>query len=225
MNLSQVIPWGRSFEEYRLMFSLSDAESARILGVADGPASFNGEATAEGWDIVSADPIYRFAPEEIEKRFHDSADDVEKQVRAHPDLWEWSFHKGPSELRGYRERVLGQFLNDFAERRTTGRYIAASLPKLPFDDDSFDIALCSHFLFLYSSMFDLEFHVASVEEMLRLAREVRIFPLVGLDARESEFVAPVSDHFTRRGCRVHRRRVDYAVQKGADQHLVISREG
>ena len=46
VKLSEVIPWGRSFEEYRLMFALSEADLAGvILGCGDGPASFNTEAT------------------------------------------------------------------------------------------------------------------------------------------------------------------------------------
>jgi hypothetical protein len=44
-TLDQVVPWGRSFDEYRRMFALSDDDlGLRILGCADGPASFNGEA-------------------------------------------------------------------------------------------------------------------------------------------------------------------------------------
>ena len=40
--LDQVVPWGRSFDEYRRMFALTDADLSRvILGCGDGPASFN----------------------------------------------------------------------------------------------------------------------------------------------------------------------------------------
>jgi hypothetical protein len=45
-TLERVVPWGRSFDEYRRMFVLSsDDLRLRILGCADGPASFNAEAT------------------------------------------------------------------------------------------------------------------------------------------------------------------------------------
>lgn len=41
-KLGHVMPWGRSFEEYRSMFSLSKHKSnKRILSCADGPTSFN----------------------------------------------------------------------------------------------------------------------------------------------------------------------------------------
>ena len=46
IKLNQIIPWGRSFQEYRRMFTLTDEDlRGSILGCADGPASFNAEAT------------------------------------------------------------------------------------------------------------------------------------------------------------------------------------
>jgi hypothetical protein len=43
-TLDQVVPWGRSFSEYRRMCALSDADlESRILGCAGGPASVNAE--------------------------------------------------------------------------------------------------------------------------------------------------------------------------------------
>ena len=42
--------------------------------------------------------------------------------------------------------------------RADGRYVEAELPTLPFADRSFDLALCSHLLFLYSVQLGEEFH-------------------------------------------------------------------
>jgi hypothetical protein len=47
MQLNQVVPFGRSLDEYRAMFSLSDDDLGKeIVCVADGPASFNAEMWA-----------------------------------------------------------------------------------------------------------------------------------------------------------------------------------
>ena len=47
-TLDQVVPWGRSFDEYRAMFAMTDMDlTGRILGCGDGPASFNREATRQ----------------------------------------------------------------------------------------------------------------------------------------------------------------------------------
>jgi hypothetical protein len=41
-TLDQIVPWGRSFDEYVRMFSLTpDDLDKNILGCGDGPASFN----------------------------------------------------------------------------------------------------------------------------------------------------------------------------------------
>ena len=41
-HYKDIIPWGRSFDEYLDMFDLSEDDLARdIVGVGDGPASFN----------------------------------------------------------------------------------------------------------------------------------------------------------------------------------------
>lgn len=62
MQLDQVVPFGRSFDEYRAMFSLSDDDlDKKIVGVVDGPASFNAEMQARGKRVVSIDPLYAFS--------------------------------------------------------------------------------------------------------------------------------------------------------------------
>jgi len=58
--LDAVVPWGRSFDEYRRMFAMSGADlHSRMLGCADGPASFNAEATRRGLRVISRDPLYQ----------------------------------------------------------------------------------------------------------------------------------------------------------------------
>ena len=69
MKLANVVPWGRSFEEYQAMFGLSENDlNKRILGCGDGPASFNVEATERGCQVVSCDPVYQFQVDEIRRR-------------------------------------------------------------------------------------------------------------------------------------------------------------
>jgi hypothetical protein len=82
MKSPGIIPfWGRSFEEYRRMFALTDGDLAgHILGCGDGPASFNAEATALGHRVVSCDPIYAFSASEIQTRVEACYDTVISQV-------------------------------------------------------------------------------------------------------------------------------------------------
>jgi hypothetical protein len=115
MQLDRIIPFGRSFDEYRLMFGLTEADRPRrILGVGDGPASFNAEATRLGWNVTSVDPLYQYSAAEIEARFHAVVDDVIAQINTTPDHWSWGYHQSPETLRARRTRTMAEFCADFA---------------------------------------------------------------------------------------------------------------
>jgi hypothetical protein len=80
--LENVVPWGRSFDEYRRMFALTEDDLKRtILGCADGPASFNAEVWQRGTRVVSVDPIYAFSRAEIRQRIDATYDEVMEQTR------------------------------------------------------------------------------------------------------------------------------------------------
>jgi hypothetical protein len=217
IELSEVIPWGRSFDEYRRMFCLTDGDLAgRILGCADGPASFNAEATALDHRVVSCDPIYAFSAGEIERRGEQCYDTVISQVKKNPAGFVWGYFRDPDHLGECRLAAMRRFLADFDQGKQKGRYVAASLPTLPFVDSQFSLALVSHFLFLYSQQLDVDFHIAALAELLRVAREVRVFPLLGLDREWSPHIGPVREHLTRAGFEVHVSAVEYEFQRAED---------
>jgi hypothetical protein len=115
------------------------------------------------------------------------------------------------------------FLEDYEAGKTAGRYVEASLPSLAFGDGAFDLALCSHLLFLYSAQFDEGFHRASVRELCRVASDVRVFPLLALDGSRSPFVdACLADA---RGAGLHAtiEKVDYEFQRGGNEMLHVRR--
>lgn len=64
------------------------------------------------------------------------------------------------------------FLNDFEAGQKENRHITAELPNIPFNKGRFDLALSSHFLFLYSDIFSLNFHINAINETLRVSNEV-----------------------------------------------------
>jgi hypothetical protein len=116
---------------------------------------------------------------------------------------------------------MRRFLDDFEVGLRSGRYVAGELPSLPFADRSFELALCSHFLFLYSDRLDERFHVEAVLELCRVAGEVRIFPLVSLDGGQSRHVEPVATAARQHGRAVTIELVPYEFQKGAHQMMRI----
>ena len=221
-ELRSVVPWGRSFDEYVAMFSLGAAElSGSILGCGDGPASFNAVAARRGCRVISADPLYQSSAAEIRARIAETAETIAEQTRRNADEFVWTQFRSVDELVGARLEAMGDFLSDFPQGRQTGRYVVAALPRLPFADASFDLALCSHFLFLYSAQYDLRFHVESLVELRRVSREVRVFPLHELGSAPSRHVDGVIRELERRGHRAERVGVGYEFQKNACEMLRI----
>jgi hypothetical protein len=222
MQLDDIIPWGRTLTEYQLMFSLTDTDLAKtILGGGDGPASFNAEMTALGHSVVSVDPIYAFSAEFIRQRVQATYDTVIAQVRQNADRYVWQNFPNPDVLGAARLAAMEQFLADYELGLAAGRYLAKSLPALEFADRQFDLCVCSHLLFLYSAQLSLEFHLDSMRELLRVATEVRIFPLLQRDCQPSAYLEPVMQMLEQSGYDANIQPVTYEFQKGGNQMLQI----
>lgn len=225
MQLEKVVPFGRSLDEYVSMFSLSAEDLSRsIIGVGDGPASFNAEMCALQRRIVSVDPLYALPAGQIEQRFGAVIDDIIMQIKATPGDWVWSWHRSAEYLRQHRLEVFQRFIKDYDNGRADGRYVAGELPALPFDNGQFELGLCSHFLFLYSAQLSYEFHLAAILEMLRVAQEVRIFPLLTLMLEKSAYIAPLLAELPGRGYLLTIEKVAYELQKGGNEMLCIRKQ-
>lgn len=221
-TLEQVVPWGRSFDEYCHMFSLSSDDLARrILGCGDGPAGFNAQATRRGADVISCDPIYQWNATQIRERVAATYDQILDQARRNADEFVWDAIASVDELGAVRMTAMEEFLDDYDRGKAEGRYLTAELPVLPFADASFDVALCSHLLFLYSLHLDEEFHHQSIRELCRVAREVRIFPLLALGGQRSSYVDAVMERVRTAGCDVAIERVPYEFQRGGNEMMRI----
>lgn len=221
MELANVVPWGRSFEEYRAMFGLSENDlKKRILGCGDGPANFNAEATKRGSQVTSCDPVYQFETEEIHRRIDEVYPDIMTKMKQGADSYIWDSLGSVEELGKVRMKAMSKFLYDFDTGCRQGRYIPASLPSLPFHDSSFDLALCSHYLFLYSDHVDEVAHLDSLRELCRVASEVRVFPVVSLDGEVSMHLDSVIAALSEDGIDVSLEAVNYRFQKGATEMLV-----
>ena len=223
-TLDRVVPWGRSFDEYQRMFALTERDlGLRIVGCGDGPASFNAEATRRGMRVTSCDPIYRWDADQIRQRITVTYDEILEQTRGNADEFVWTHIRSIDELGRVRMAAMTAFLADFGVGKAEGRYIDAELPTLPLTDDSFDLALSSHFLFLYTTQLGEAFHRAALRDMCRVAREVRIFPLLALGGQRSPFVESVADELGDSTFAVSIEDVPYEFQRGGNQMMRIQR--
>lgn len=223
-TLDEIIPWGRSLSEYIKMFNLSpDDLQLKIIGCADGPASFNSEMTERNFSVTSCDPIYQFTKDQLSKRFEEVYPIVMKQVKDNIDDFLWDHYGTPDRLGEARKNAMNTFLHDYDKGLEEKRYILSSLPELPFKDSDFDLALCSHFLFTYSDMLTYNFHLKAIEELIRLAEDVRIFPLLNINGEASPYLEDIVEELKELPVTVTIEEVEYHFQKGGNKMLRIVR--
>ncbi len=118
--------------------------------------------------------------------------------------------------------AMNEFMKDYEKGKKEKRYINASLPQLPFRDKKFNIALCSHFLFLYSEQLTEKFHFESIKELCRVAKIVKIFPVLELGSVKSRHLEAIIKRLEKENFRVKLKKVAYEFQKGGNEMLEIA---
>ncbi len=223
-KLNSVVPWGRNFAEYRAMFCLTDEDmKKKIAGFGDGSASFNCEASQQGYSVTSFDPIYSFSVNALRDRINEVRDIVMEQMRNNTENYVWKNIKTLDELENVRMSAMKLFLSDFEKGKKENRYIYHELPdKPPYENGAFDIGLSSHFLLMYTSL-GYDFHIKSISEMLRVCKEIRIFPIVDLDAEKTQLISDVINYF-KSSYKVEIKPTEYEFQKGENKMLTITAE-
>jgi Methyltransferase domain len=210
----------RSFDEYRAMFALAASDlSGPVLDCPGGASSFTTGAHQAGAPAIAADPAYARPRDELAALAVAEVKRGSAHTVAAADRYVWGFYGDP----GGHERVRRASAEAFSRDLTAhpARYVAASLPRLPFPGGRFDLVLSSHFLFTYADRLDLEFHRAALLELHRVARrEVRIFPL--LDQGGRPVPALLSGLLATLGIPHRIQRVGYEFQRGGNEMLVLS---
>lgn len=174
----------RGYEEYERMFNLpGQLEGKRILDIAGGASSFTADCSSRGIFAQAVDPRYAYAPEIVLADAREEIETSTEKLRSLAHRFDWSFYGNIDLHRAGRLESFHRFAADYSAADAKDRYIAGSLPELPCADQSFDLVLCSHFLFLYADQFDASFHERAVLDMIRVCRpggQVRIYPLLSL---------------------------------------------
>ncbi len=218
-----IVPWGRTFDEYQRMFNLSAHDlSLRMLGCGDGPAAFNAQLSRDGRRMVSCDPLYQFTAQQIRERIDVTYTNVIEQTRHDQSKFVWESIPSVDALGEIRMAAMNEFLADYETGKAQGRYVCGEAPALPFAPASFDLALSSHFLFLYSDNLSLEFHQQAIANLLMIACEVRIFPLLTYNAETSPYIDPVCAGLREAGHIVAIEQVPYEFQRGGNKMLRIN---
>jgi hypothetical protein len=210
--------------EYVAMFDLTSEDlNGKILDCGGGPASFNAEMARMGRRIISCDPLYRYGADDIRTRIEETFPEVVRGMEAEKERFVWTHLGSPQQAGQTRMAVMRKFLEDYEAGLREGRYVVGELPRLPFADSEFGIALSSHLLFLYTEQLSLEFHLDSIREMLRVAHQARIFPLLDMRGEPSAHLEPVRAELDRQGYSSRIQQVPYEFQRGGNWMLVVYR--
>ncbi len=223
LKLENIVLLGRRFEEYCGMFALDEGllARARILDAASGVSSFCAEANAQGYRVTASDVIYSVSADVLEEKCSQDLDKVMGRLPAIRDMYVWDNFKDIAALKSQRAGASRIFLEDF-RRYGRERYVPAEYPGTGFADEEFDLALCSHFLFMYEDRLDYDFHKQTLWELARIAaEEVRIFPLVNLKGRRSAWVSRLIEDTDLKNFSIEIRKVEYEFMKGADEMMIV----
>jgi hypothetical protein len=209
----------RSYAEYEAMFDLTELP-ASVLDCSAGGSSFTAEAAARGVDVVAVDPAYELSMPELVDTVRRSLPFGMEIIDANEGRFVWQWYGTPQRRDDLRLEAADRFLQDIGE--APDRYVAGGLPELPFEDGTFELALCSHLLFTWADTFDRDWHLAALRELIRVSsKEVRVFPLVLQGTGDPvPFLPEVLDELD--GVRWEIRKVPYEFQTGADEMLVIT---
>lgn len=142
-QLDRIAFYGRTLSEYLRMFRINDIDHLKkynkILDCPSGASSFVAEAhNKHGINTVGCDPLFDKDSKILQEQGEDDIDYVVKRVSVSSNLYNWDFYSSVEELRNYRRLALKQFISDYQLGSKRRRYVKAELPKLPFDDRSFD---------------------------------------------------------------------------------------
>ena len=223
-HVDDVVFIGRTLGEYQAMFDLdlSHLQNKRILDCPGGACSFTTEMRAKGYAVTAADILYNLPPEELTEKGQQDMETVLAKLDGLEDLFTWDFYGDVAALAKNRRAAFSVFANDYQTHWQKSRYIHAALPTLPFEDNQFDVTLSAHFLFLYDDRFDYDFHRQAILELIRVtAKEVRIFPLLGLDIQKSPFVERIIQDLSSDSLSLEVVSIPFEFQKGGNCMLKI----
>lgn len=222
LDLPDIVFIGRTYDEYKAMFDLSDdiIKNNSILDVPAGSCSFAAIANSIGGKVTAADIAYYHSVEKLyEKGLMDISQIVSSLCKV-KEQYVWSYFKDVGSLEETRRRALYDCVAH--KKSNPNVYIPCVLPKLPFEDKQFDITLMAHFLFTYSDRLCLSFHKETIKELLRVTKkEVRIFPVVDLKSKRYSEMDIILEFIQICGWKAEERTVHYEFQRHANSMLRI----
>ncbi|WP_131782281.1 hypothetical protein [Legionella gresilensis] len=220
--MSNLVLWGHHVDEYKEMFDLSDKDLAgKLLEFGSGPSAFNTEMTQDKKYCISCDPLFVLDKATLITKTTLVFSDMREKLTRDQDKFNFIAYGNLEGLIRKRRAGMQSFFNDYVQGKKEKRYLPLKDITLPFSDFSFDLALSSHYLFANIEEQDVGFHVAVIRELARVAKEVRIFPLVNRFNETSSQLGPVMLQLQQENYGLEVRSVDYNLQPKGNAMLRV----
>ena len=219
--MRKLVLWGHHWDEYREMFDLSGSSlEGSFLEYGCGPSAVNAELH-DKTKIISCDPLFVLDKGTLSTKVSLIFEDMLAHVYHDKDKFDFSHDGSFDALIASRRKGMFEFFEDYDIGKIEKRYVPVTDYTLPFDNFEFDMALSSHYLFADLEDQDVAFHVKVIKELARVAKEVRIFPLIDRHGQPSPFLGPVLLDLQHANFGVEVREVSYHLQPRGNAMLRV----
>lgn len=193
----RISAWGLGLTELRSMFHLRAEDLSKdILMVGDEGTSFAADLREQGGKVRSLDPTYELTPNEMRQRFYKNATTFERVIHR-------QYRSSTPERLGHiidaRREAWQRFMADYEQPVHAQYYLSSSYRHLPFSSQRFDISLCLIAMLVPNDEGELHEALNAMREQLRVAREVRCFPIISRQNTYSKHLIPVLSHLEGEG--------------------------
>jgi SAM-dependent methyltransferase len=220
--MRKLVLWGHNADEYREMFDLSpDEMNSRILEYGCGPSAVNAQQASHKHQVISCDPLFVLDKDTLSSKAVMIFSGMAEEVKNERERFDFSRSGSLEHLIAERQEGMKQFFADYEQGKKEERYLGITDYHLPFADFTFDFALSSHYLFADLDDQTVEFHLTVIRELARVAKEVRIFPLIDREGNTSEFLGPVLLGLQQDNYGVEVREVDFHLHKTGNAMLRV----
>lgn len=222
LDIDHIIFIGRTYEEYLNMFNLSleYLEGKRILDCPAGACSFSATARKYDIDVEACDLAYYFKDDVLYEKGNNDIKHMINKMEHSKLNYNWTFFKDLNDLEFHRKKALETCVKDM--KNNQDKYCPVEMPQLPYNNNAFDVLLSAHFLFLYADVFDIDFHIQTIKEMIRVTKEeIRIFPLVDMGGKRYKNLDEIIKLLKDNGYKTSEIKVPYEFQVNANSFLKI----
>lgn len=220
--MNQRVFWGHDLDDYMEMFDLAPADfKGSILEYGAGPSALNRDLLDVSARCVSCDPLFVLDYDTLKIKTALVFQNMIDQVIVEQTNFDFSKEGGVEGLIKQRREGMERFFLDYPKGKRQKRYFPVQTIDLPFKDFEFDYVLSSHYLFSGLDGQNETFHVALIQELARVAKEVRIFPLIDSFGNPSPFIGPVLLALQQKNYGTEIRSVAYHLQKKGNAMLRV----